>query len=302
MLHRGIIDENELKLLLRALDVLPYWRERLIKLSYVPYTRVDIRRMYQLGILNYDEVVRAYKDLGYDDEKARNLADFTVAYYTPEDQSELDQIKLLTRGVYTEAYKRGILSEIEFRNSLLELGYQDKDVELLVQLARAERDVIESKPQYLPRKERITTIILEAYNRGVIAANEVVQHLEWVGYTEQESLALVQETDYTYYVKMRGTFIEWIHDNYVNRTYTRSEAQAAMSKVVPSPSELERLFDLWDVEREARTRKPTEAQFRAALMAGIIDIDGYKEELRGLGYPEKYVELLATLATSKMGV
>jgi len=301
MLHRGIIDENELKLLLRALDVMPYWRERLIKLSYVPYTRIDVRRMYQLGILSYNEVIKAYKELGYDDQKAKNLADFTVAYYTPEDQSELDQIKNLTRTVYTEAYKRGIISQDELRNSLLGLGYRDKDVELLIQLAVAERDVIEGRPEYLPRKDRITTIILDAYNRGIIQGNEVIQHLEWVGYTEQEAMNLVQETDYTYYVKLRGTFIEGVHENYVNRTYTRSEAQTIMSRIVPSPAELERLFNLWDVEREARTRKPTEAQFRAALGAGLIDIETYKEELKGLGYPDKYVELLAELAALRLG-
>ncbi|GAH93918.1 unnamed protein product, partial [marine sediment metagenome] len=31
MLHRGVIDEAELNMLLRALDIMPFWREKLTK-------------------------------------------------------------------------------------------------------------------------------------------------------------------------------------------------------------------------------------------------------------------------------
>ncbi len=34
MLHRGVIDESELHLLLRALDIMPFWRDRLLQIAY----------------------------------------------------------------------------------------------------------------------------------------------------------------------------------------------------------------------------------------------------------------------------
>jgi len=78
MLHRGIIGLDELKLLLRALDVMPFWRERLIDVAYSPLTRIDVRRMYREGILTRDQVSRAYLDIGYNEVNAKRLTDFTV--------------------------------------------------------------------------------------------------------------------------------------------------------------------------------------------------------------------------------
>ena len=52
MLHRGVIDTAELDMLLRAQDVMPFWRDRLTAIAYRPLTRVDVRRMYKQGVLN----------------------------------------------------------------------------------------------------------------------------------------------------------------------------------------------------------------------------------------------------------
>ncbi|GAI22279.1 unnamed protein product, partial [marine sediment metagenome] len=34
MLHRGIINEDELRMLMRALDIMPFWRDKLMQMSY----------------------------------------------------------------------------------------------------------------------------------------------------------------------------------------------------------------------------------------------------------------------------
>ena len=63
MLHRGIIDRTELNGLFRAQEIPAYWRERLVKMAYHPYTRIDVRRMYAAGVLTEEEVMRSYLDL-----------------------------------------------------------------------------------------------------------------------------------------------------------------------------------------------------------------------------------------------
>jgi len=45
MLHRGVISKTDLDSLFKAVDIAPYWREKLLAISYSPYTRLDIRRM-----------------------------------------------------------------------------------------------------------------------------------------------------------------------------------------------------------------------------------------------------------------
>jgi len=92
MLHRGIINQADLGLLMRALDIMPFWRDKLMALSYKPLTRVDVRRMHLLGTLDESGVRRAYQDVGYNDKNAGLMTDFTVRYnrrslsgFTPRD-------------------------------------------------------------------------------------------------------------------------------------------------------------------------------------------------------------------------
>jgi hypothetical protein len=115
MLHRGVIGEADLTLLLRALDIMPFWRDKLIQISYNPYTRVDIRRMHKLGILSDGELVKAYHDIGYDDEHAANLALFTIRLNT-EEETEFTASNILA------GYAAGMLNVNEAYNMLVDMG------------------------------------------------------------------------------------------------------------------------------------------------------------------------------------
>ncbi len=121
MLHRRIIDADMLDKLLRAADVMPFWREKLTQISYNPYTRVDIRRMYGAKVLTAEQVYDAYLDIGYDDAHARKLQEFTIRSQKVEDK-ELSKAEIL------KAYRQRVFSESETRTALTELGYDEQEV------------------------------------------------------------------------------------------------------------------------------------------------------------------------------
>ena len=70
MLHRQdvnnpgntIINMEELDMLFRIVEIPPFWRERLTKIAYQPYTRVDVRRMHAVGVVSDEELIWAYRD------------------------------------------------------------------------------------------------------------------------------------------------------------------------------------------------------------------------------------------------
>jgi len=64
----------------RVVEIPPYWRKMLADISYTPYTRVDTRRMHQMGVLDDAELIKAYMDQGYDTEHASRMAEFTIKY------------------------------------------------------------------------------------------------------------------------------------------------------------------------------------------------------------------------------
>lgn len=123
MLHRGVIKMDTFKMLLRALDVMPFWRDKLIAISYSPYTRIDIRRMFRTGIVNKEEVYRTYLDLGYDDEHARNLTAFTV-------KDALEKERDLTKADILSAYTRKIMKRSEAKEYLMSLKYSSDEAEI----------------------------------------------------------------------------------------------------------------------------------------------------------------------------
>jgi hypothetical protein len=132
MYHRAIITRADLANLLKSLDVMPYWRDKIIKLSETPYTRVDVRRMYQSGVLDMEEMVRSYKDLGYSDEKAQKMAEFTAS-------DGATGTKDLTKGEILNAYDSGLITVNDVFTTLQDMGYTSQECEMLVQLSDLKR-------------------------------------------------------------------------------------------------------------------------------------------------------------------
>jgi len=171
MLHRGIITEEELDMLLKTADYPRFWREKLIKLSYSPYTRVDVRRMYQMGILTPEDVFRAYKDLGYDDEHAENLTKFTVAGAS---ESERD----LTKSEILQGYRYKILTATETKEALMKMGYDESEAEYYIAL---EDYKIEKE-----RKEELLKRTKTEFTKGIITRNEVIKRLSEANLNSKE--------------------------------------------------------------------------------------------------------------------
>lgn len=129
MLHRRIINDDELKTLLLARDIPVFWRDRLIKLSYNPYTRVDVRRMFAAGVVSVQEVYDNYRDIGYDDEHANKLTDWTIEEYGETGRE-------LTKSDVIASYTDNIINEGQAIAMLDALGYVQ--AEILILLARAD--------------------------------------------------------------------------------------------------------------------------------------------------------------------
>lgn len=115
MLHRGIITTGELSMLLRALDVMPFWRDNLMQMSYRLLTRVDVRRMFKAGVLTEAEVYDSYLKVGYDEKNAGRMTEFTIQWATPEHHS-------ITRSDILTAYKNRMISKPEASELLADMG------------------------------------------------------------------------------------------------------------------------------------------------------------------------------------
>jgi len=181
MLHRGVIDEDTLKLLLVTADIPAFWRDKLMQISYANYTRVDIRRMYQTGVFTTpEEVLRAYMDIGYDENKALKLTEFTLREYGEETREA-------SKGDVLVAYELGRLEYDEAVELLGKIDYPKWIAEAY--LARID----------LKRANRLANDLIKSvktlYINGQITRTDVVSKLSTIPLPSVEIDRYTEEWD-----------------------------------------------------------------------------------------------------------
>ncbi|KKM27183.1 hypothetical protein LCGC14_1577260 [marine sediment metagenome] len=121
MLHRrvekrdgGTFDLSDMDRLLRVQDVMPFFRGMITQIAFQPFTRVDVRRMHKMGVLDRDEVKSAYMDRGFDDEKAEKMTEFTIQFNTGSEKelTKTEIMRALARGVIDEPIALELLSDL----------------------------------------------------------------------------------------------------------------------------------------------------------------------------------------------
>jgi len=240
MLHRGEIDRDALLALFKAADLAPGYWQPMEAISYRPFTRVDVRRMNAFGILGPEEVKRSYLDIGYNDEKAQALTDFTLAYN--------DQTKKVEK--------------------------------------TRERDLSKSD-------------IIGMYNDGVIDASTTRAYLIQLGYDEAESTVLIEREDIQEMRRERKADISNIIDQAKIKALTFEEAQDRLAALDLTRTETNKaLADLARVS-QTRTRTPSKSDLDDWLALGLITPGDYAEELRTLGFADRYVDLYVEATTAE---
>ena len=245
MLHRlpnWQDDEGKTRLeaLFKAADLAPGYWDDMKALSYRPYTRVDVRRMNAFDVLDKDEVLEAYKQLGYDAEKAGKLRDFTLDY--------------------NESIKKGAKSR--------------------------ERDLSKSD-------------VIGMYNDGVLDADTTRGYLKALGYDEAEATVLIEREDIQEMRRDRKADISNIIDQAKITALTYEESQDRLAALDLTRTETTKaLADLARVA-QTRTRTPTKADLDDWLELRLITEGDYAEELRTLGYADRYVALYVEATTAE---
>tara|TARA_R100000808_G_scaffold15173_1_gene35341 strand:+ start:591 stop:2138 length:1548 start_codon:yes stop_codon:yes gene_type:complete len=145
MFQREVINDADLDTYYKLADISPFFGDKLKQIAYLPYPRVDVRRMHQIGVLNDEQLVKAYKDIGYSPERAANLAEFTVRYNKRVDRD-------LSRGQIESLYEEGFISGKTFRNYMLSLDYDETEAMWLQTLVDFKVEKSRVKP-YINRVE-----------------------------------------------------------------------------------------------------------------------------------------------------
>ena len=296
MFQRRVIDHETLQILLRVSDIPQFWREKLTAISYNPLTRVDVRRMYGLGVLDRDGVYESYLDTGYSPENAEAMTEFTLLYENPDGSSKLDDYKELTRSVITQGYRKGVISRDQAVTRLMSIGYLTEDINILLSIADWQRDIADA-PDYMDEYQRdVKSIIEKAYAARIMSETDAKEGLTGAGYSDTEATFIISSVDFWYGLDQTMEELKVVGEVYIRRGINRSDVMSKLGALgLPSEMMTQKLAE-WDTQRSIRSRRLTEAQYRKAFQGDLFPVDEYQENLRGLGYTEYDIWILTALA------
>ena len=178
MFHRQIIDGDALNLLLRSLDVMPFWRDRIRDLSYNVLTRVDIRRMHALGVLTDADLPKAHTDLGYSPEDASQLSEFVLRLNKGSGAEDPLELGKTTRSQIVGWYDDGFLDRDTAKSYLLAIGLTTAAAEVYVSQVDIDNERAE-------RKAAVEVVLLQA-QVGTLSWDDAQAKLGSLGLTTVE--------------------------------------------------------------------------------------------------------------------
>ena len=276
MLHRGIIDRSQLDMLFKVVEIPKFWRDKLMAITHNPYTRVDARRMHELGVLSSEELVQSYQDLGYDAAKAVKMAEFTIKYNAEGD-------KQLTRSVILDSFRSDLISRSDAEELLTSSGYS-KDVADFYLTHEEYKQAVEVQKMYIGISE-------DQYKLSMQSENE----------TRSALLKL----------NLRGSKIDALMDQWTLEKYkyedlpTRSELDSMLVQKIITEGNWREVMTrrgfsfehqqwyLKLIERAVTVSRalPTKAEITAWYKKELITEDNFRTEMAQLGYSDYYINI-----------
>ena len=288
MYHRGIIEYEDLEQLLRVLDYSPNWQGKLIQLSETPFTRVDIRRMHKVGELDDDGVFKAYKDLGYNDDKALKMVNFTKILNT-EVTSDID--KTLSVSAIVRALNLNIISHDSAVTYIQNIGYDLAETNLLIAIGGIKEEVDSMEKVIADNKRRVINMTSKGFIEGRVSEQTARIQLGQIGYTLDETELEIQTLRIERNNLRQFERVGFILDQYINFRIDDNEARARLVTEGFSPYEENDIIALWNTVRKARFKAPTKAELKGWYLKDKINQSEYRNYLYGMGYDARLTDL-----------
>lgn len=167
--HYGSVDDDDVYNWFRMVEIPPFWREKFLETLFEPPTRVDTRRMWELGVFTDAQVVEAYQQQGYSPERAQQLLVYTKL------ERSMPTIKA--------RYSSGLISDADVRTQLLELGVPPERVDfILVRIIKPEKVARTAKEKDLTKTE-----IVKGVQKKVLTLEQGMALLGRMGYDPSEA-------------------------------------------------------------------------------------------------------------------
>jgi len=304
MYHREVtlpdgsrFDEAKLMLLLRALDVMPHWRDPLRQIAYRVLTRVDIRRLYQDGVVDEDKVRQVYRHLGYTPEDADGLTEMVKIRYPRGGKDEGPDLRELTLSTVKQAYVRRLVDRDEALEKLLAMDFPDEDAELILSIWDFDLAQDPDQRSDIGLRELSASVIERAYEHRHFDFSRALVELVELGFTQEDAEIKLHLVDLRQAEALTELQIDGALNDVEAGLISPAEAQSRMAEFGLPEERIDYLLQREVLRRQVKTRRLTVSQLLRARAAGHIATDDELLDRIGvLGYNERDASILVKMA------
>lgn len=273
------------------------WRDediaQWIKLAFRTLGQGDIFDAYHKGLINEAEAVKRLRQLGYDPDDIPLLFELNPA---ADDKDARD----VSAATAKSAYKNHLITADELRDLLMQLRYQDREIELVIALADAQN---QSEARQLTLSQ-----VREAWGSNILSDAEVRHWLQEAGYDDATVDVLLKtwtaEAAPIFLRLNKGTVLGAYIEGILDRAKTREKLVSIGLREEDADLEMD-LVEARNPEnfgRAANVKKRvlTPGTLADLVAGGLIVPDEMRERLIALGYEPADADLLTRAAADRL--
>jgi len=282
-----VTEEADVLQLLEVDDYPPFWRRRLMAISYRPLTRVDTQRAYFIGSLDLADVKESYLDQGYDEKRATVMQNFTRRLRVRWIRSQLG---LPGPAALAGMYADRLIDRAELTRETAAYGFDAADVQLAVDAAEQRRR--------LGRKKKALAALRTRYMAGMVPNGDAIALLVRRGFPGGDAQQIVTDLEEERSLLGRHITVRPLCRMADRGVITREDYLLALMRLGFRAREAQRLVDLCAAEKgereERKKKRLSPAQLCAALQDQRLTVAGFTNRLTSYGYDQADADLVAS--------
>ena len=212
-----------------------------------------------------------------------------------------DKLTAISYSPYTRVdvrrmHKLGILKEEDLLRAYMDLGYDTEkatgmaDFTIAYNYEPPDNELTAAEKAMLKERDLTKADVMSGYKDALIQEDEARAALKALGYGISEIDYYISQIDYSREKAETDDYLKYYHDAYVRGIMDFGEVTDKIGALNLPATRSERLFELWDLEKRAKTSRPTKAELMTFLRKKVITDEVWNSEMLSIGYSPKYIE------------
>jgi hypothetical protein len=291
MFHRGFITDVEMADALKLADYAPGWVQHMIDINYNVPGRIDVRRMWEAGIITtHEELVKRHADMGYSPADAETLATFVEAITARTKAREAEATRAPIVRAIIEEYGKGVLAYDLAHADLVALGLDDEHATYRLQQGIFEREQ--------DRGQRIRASVGREYVAGFLNESDARDRLDKYGIEANEQDSLLDSWNLDRELRelseekrhQRDLTKGEVVQSYADGILDPADTAAHLTALGYDGEEAATLIHLEDARLARRDATATEAAVRTAYVGRQLDETGARDRLTAAGFSQRRID------------